>query len=416
VRGRPGRDRHHVHRHAHEHCRSRHFVDRRFLGYTSVGADARPADHRPPGHGQACGGGNNSGGSGDSGSGNSSNSSNNSGNGGGNSAGSGDGASDGEVKNEKLIVYTNANSDGRGEWWIEQAKQAGFEIELVGAGGADLTNRLIAEKNNPIADVVFGLNNIFYENLKKEGVITKYVPSWAPQVGENLNDPEGYYHGLVKQAIMIGYNADVYTPETAPKSWQDLYTNEAFKGKYEAPTALGRATMRLVVAGILMPYKDENGELGVAEEGWNELKKLYDNGLPMVEGEDLYANMAAGKIGIGTVVSGEKFKREQEYGVKVGTVAPEGGVPMVVEHIAIINGTKKMDTAQRFVEWFGSAEMQGKFAAEFSAMPVIPEAAQQAPDHIKELFASMKAQPLDWSFIAAHLDEWAEKIELQIIN
>ena len=32
-----------------------------------------------------------------------------------------------EVKNEKLIVYTNSNSDGRGEWWTEQAKQAGFE-------------------------------------------------------------------------------------------------------------------------------------------------------------------------------------------------------------------------------------------------------------------------------------------------
>jgi len=358
----------------------------------------------------ACGGGNNNG---NSGSGSETNSGSNSGN--ENTAGSGNGDS-GEVKNEKLIVYTNSNSDGRGEWWIEQAKQAGFDIEIVGAGGADLTNRLIAEKNNPIADVVFGLNNIFYENLKKEGVLTEYVPSWAPEVWENLNDPEGYYHALVKQAIMIGYNEAEYTPETAPKSWQDLYTNEAFKGKYEAPTNLTRATSRLVVAGILMPYIDENGDLGISEEGWNELKKLYDNGQPMVEGEDLYANMAAGKIGIGTVVSGEKFKREAEYGVKVGVVGPEGGVPMVVEHIAIVNGTKKLDTAQRFVEWFGSAEMQGKFAAEFSAMPVIPEAANQAPDHIKQLFGNMKAQPLNWSFIAEHIDLWAEKIELQIIN
>ena len=74
----------------------------------------------------------------------------------------------------------------------------------MGAGGADLTNRLIAEKNNPIADVVFGLNNIFYENLKKEDVLDQYVPQWASQVDSGLNDPEGYYHGLVKQAILIG--------------------------------------------------------------------------------------------------------------------------------------------------------------------------------------------------------------------
>ena len=71
-------------------------------------------------------------------------------------------------QNEKLIVYTNANSDGRGEWLIEKAKGAGFDIEIVGAGGADLTNRLIAEKNNPIADVVYGLNNMLYENLKRK--------------------------------------------------------------------------------------------------------------------------------------------------------------------------------------------------------------------------------------------------------
>ena len=72
------------------------------------------------------------------------------------------------AQNEKLIVYTNANSDGRGEWLIEKAKGAGFDIEIVGAGGADLTNRLIAEKNNPIADVVYGLNNMLYENLKRK--------------------------------------------------------------------------------------------------------------------------------------------------------------------------------------------------------------------------------------------------------
>jgi iron(III) transport system substrate-binding protein len=321
-----------------------------------------------------------------------------------------------EVKNEKLIVYTNSNSDGRGEWWIEQAKQAGFDIEIVGAGGADLTNRLIAEKHNPIADVVFGLNNIFYENLKKEGVLIQYVPSWASQVDAGLNDPEGYYHGLVKQAILLGYNADIYTSETGPKDWQDLYTNEAFKGKYEAPTRLDRATMRLVVAGILAHHRDESGDLGIADSGWDALQQLYDNGQPMVEGEDTYANMASGKVPIGTMVSGERVKREKEYGVTTGFATPDYGVPMVVEHIAIVNGTKKQDTAERFIEWFGSAEMQGAFAKEFSAMPVIAEAAEQAPDETKNMFANLKAQALDWGFIAENLDAWVEKIELQIMH
>jgi len=320
------------------------------------------------------------------------------------------------VKNEKLIVYTNANSDGRGEWLIEKAKTAGFEIELVGAGGANLTNRLIAEKNNPIADVVFGLNNMLYENLKKENVLTKYVPKWAGDVEPGLNDPEGYYHGLVKQAILLGYNPKNFTPETAPKDWTDLYKNDAFKGKYEAPTLLGQITPQLVVAGILTRYKDPKGDLGIAKEGWDEIKKLYDNGVRAVEGEDFYANLASGKTPLGAVVSGTLSKKEEQYKVKAGIVSPSVGVPMIVEHAAIVKGTKKLATAERFVEWMGSAEVQGEFAAKFNAMPANTKAADKASDSVKALYSSLKAQQLDWGFVADNIGKWVEKIELQIMK
>ncbi|AEI42902.1 extracellular solute-binding protein [Paenibacillus mucilaginosus] len=319
------------------------------------------------------------------------------------------------VKNEKLIVYTNANSDGRGEWLIEKAKSAGFEIELVGAGGANLTNRLIAEKNNPIADVVFGLNNMLYENLKKENVLTKYVPKWAGEVEPGLNDPEGYYHGLVKQAILLGYNPKHFTAETAPKDWTDLYKDAAFKGKYEAPTLLGQITPQLVVAGILTRHQDPKGELGISQEGWNEVKQLFDNGVRAVEGEDFYSNLASGKTPLGAVVSGTLSKKEEQYKVKAGIVNPSIGVPMIVEHAAIINGTKKKASAERFVEWMGTAEVQGEFASKFNSMPANTKAAAKANESVKALYSNLKAQPLDWGFIAGNIGKWVEKIELQIM-
>ncbi|TLS54194.1 extracellular solute-binding protein [Paenibacillus antri] len=320
------------------------------------------------------------------------------------------------AKNEKLIVYTNANSDGRGDWLVEKAKAAGFEIEIVGAGGADLTNRLIAEKNNPVADVVFGLNNMLYENLKKENVLIQYVPAWAADVEAGLNDPEGYYHGLVKQAILLGYNPDIISADKAPKDWLDLGNNPEFQGKYEAPTMLGQITPQLVVAGILTRYQDANGEYGIAQAGWDEIKKLYDNGVGAVEGEDTYANIASGKTPIGTIVSGTLKKKTEQYGVAAGTVSPEVGVPMIVEHAGIVNGTKKIDTAQRFVEWMGTAEVQGEFAAQFNAMPANTKAAEQANEEVKALYASLKAQAFDWGFISDNVGSWVEKIELEIMK
>ncbi|MDT3427352.1 iron(III) transport system substrate-binding protein [Paenibacillus forsythiae] len=318
--------------------------------------------------------------------------------------------------NDKLIVYTNANSDGRGEWLIAEAGKAGFDIELVGAGGADLTNRLIAEKNNPTADIVYGLNNMLYENLKKENVLTHYVPKWAGEVEEGLSDPEGYYHALVKQAILLGYNPEAFTPETAPKDWTDLYQNDAYKGKYEAPTLLGQMTPRLVVAGILTRYTDPSGDLGISEEGWNAVRKLYDNGVSAVEGEDFYANLASGKTPLGAIVSGTLAKKEEQYKVKAGIVSPEIGVPMIVEQAAIVNGTKKQATAERFVDWLGSTEVQGAFAAQFKAMPANNLASGQADPAVKALYSTLKTQPLDWAFMADHIEQWVEKIELQIMK
>jgi iron(III) transport system substrate-binding protein len=57
---------------------------------------------------------------------------------------------------QTLIVYTNSGSDGRGDWLKERAAQDGFTIEYVQLGAGDLANRLVAEKNNQIADLVFG--------------------------------------------------------------------------------------------------------------------------------------------------------------------------------------------------------------------------------------------------------------------
>ncbi len=76
-------------------------------------------------------------------------------------------APSGPPSGETLVVYTNSNGEGRGEWLTKKAAEAGFKIEIVGAGGADATNKLIAEKNNPIADVAFGLNNMYFDQINQ---------------------------------------------------------------------------------------------------------------------------------------------------------------------------------------------------------------------------------------------------------
>ena len=81
----------------------------------------------------------------------------------------------GSSKDDSIIVYTNSGSNGRDVFLKELAKENGFDINVVSGGGTDIANRLIAEKNNPIADVIFGLNNIEYEKLKKENILKNLI-------------------------------------------------------------------------------------------------------------------------------------------------------------------------------------------------------------------------------------------------
>ena len=110
----------------------------------------------------------------------------------------------GGTEDRSLIIYTNSASDGRGDWLTDLAEEAGFEIMVVHMGGGELTNRLIAEKNTQIADLVWGLNAVEYERLKKQDLLQKYEPTWAKEVDMVLGDPEGYYYPIVVQPLMMG--------------------------------------------------------------------------------------------------------------------------------------------------------------------------------------------------------------------
>lgn len=312
-----------------------------------------------------------------------------------------------------LIVYTNSGSGGRDAWLIEQAAAAGFDIEVLEGGGGDIANRIIAEKENPVADVVFGLNTMTYASMKAMDIFEQYEPVWASEVTPGLNDPENYYHGIVMQAIFLIYNSELYDETTAPSDWPDLWNNEEFHGLYWLPSSLGGGTTRTVISGILVRHRDENGEYGISDEGWSEIEKYFKYGTYEVEGEDFYSWLASGKTPFGQMWSSGIAQREEQYGVKAGLVGPEVGVPYVVEQVAILKGTDNLELAKQFVDWFGSAEFQQKWAAEWDTMPANTLAAAGASENMQNIFSTYPPQDIDWSFVAENIESWVEKIELQ---
>lgn len=316
---------------------------------------------------------------------------------------------------ETLVIYTNSNGEGRGDWLAAKSAEAGFKIEIVGAGGADATNKLIAEKNNAIADVAFGLNNMYFSQVKAAGALEPYEPSWAGEVDTELGDGETYWP-LVKQAILLGYNSDKIAKDAAPQDWTDLWTNNDFKARYERVTGLGTATAQLVFASILTRYRDDSGDLGISDEGWKQVEQYFQNGSPAVAKTDLFARIASGEVDMGQMPSSIIADREKSFKVNVETVIPSVGVPLAVEQIALVKGTKKKEQAQKFIDWFGSAEVQGEFAQKFNSMPVNKVAEAKANPDVVAFFADLKQQDIDWEFVQENMGAWVEKIELEYMT
>ena len=315
-------------------------------------------------------------------------------------------------KSQELVIYSNSASNGRGEWITEKAAEAGYKIRVVDIAGAELTDRLIGEKNNAVADMFFGLNTIEYEKLKKENLLAKYEPTWKADVDMSLGDAEGYYYPIaVQPLVLIGTDKT-----TMPSDWTDLIKDE-YKGKYGI-AGLNGGTSKTILASILARYKDDAGELNVSQEGWDLVKAYVQNAIVYAKGQDYITELLDEKnpLTYSMMWGSGVLQNEKERSVKFNVMTPEIGEPFVTEQAAVISTSKKAELAQDFINWLGSDKIQAEWSKKFGTIPANKKALEAATPEVKEFAAKTKPQQLDWKFIGEHIDSWVEKVELEFMH
>ena len=336
-----------------------------------------------------------------------------------------------------IRIYSNSNSAERAAWLVKTAGEAGFTVSIDDGSviSGDVAVLAAANENND-GDILFGLNETRwgqvidgeYENLS----VMDWKPSWEYDVGRFIYPDKAY--GLVIQNVLLFCRTDELGTNGEKLHfghWADIVDSGY---TWYRPNKVGGTTNSNINAAILYAFIDPSSPAGgITPDGWKTLWRFCAEGrsggddylygfLPINKGDvqisAYYSSSLYGQINAAEESSENPLR---------GTLEPENwalvdiddGTYYIAEYIGILEKSgrtaEQTEAVTAFAEWFGSAETQAAWGAEFDTYPCNSNAANILyPDGVPEIytlpnFALTEAKDAGVTYaayVASHADEW----------
>ena len=266
--------------------------------------------------------------------------------------------------------------------------KAVYDTEEAKSTGA--MNRLIAEKNNPQADVYWANEPIRAEVLKQKGIADSYVSVNAMDIPAVFKDPEGYWTGFSARARVLIVNNSV---ENKPATIM-AYTDPRWKGKSVITNPLF-GTTTAEIAALFTIWGDERAGEFMASLKLNSVAISTNNG----ESSDF---VAAGQYDFSLVDSDDVVNRMRQ-GKSVTMIYPDQGEDgtgcfIVPNAVVLIKGSRHPKEARRLIDYLLSRETEKKLAfADCAQIPLHPDV--PTPPELKAIKA-IKVMRVNYSEVA----------------
>lgn len=267
---------------------------------------------------------------------------------------------------EELLVYTAVEPEFLSVYKNTfEALHPDIDITYIRDSAGPITARLLAEKDNPKADVILGLSAISLEKLRLSGVLEPYRPLGADLLNPKMHAKDFSWFGINAWGGSICVNTELLKKEglPIPKSWADL-TDPQYKGKIVMPSPVASSTGFMFLLGWIQ---------GMGEtESWDYIKKLHKNILfYTASGARPAAMIAQGEIPI--ALTSEAFVRPfMRFSIPVETVEPQEGIAWDAEGSALTVGSHHPDAAKKFLD-FCASKAVADIAASFSGIAAIDQ-------------------------------------------
>ena len=308
---------------------------------------------------------------------------------------------------DTVVVYTSLENEEVVDY-LEFAKKdlPGIDVQAIRLSTGELGARMLAEKDNPQADCIWGWAVTNMAGFVKEGMLEPYKPVGWEKIPDRFKDADGNWVAIDMYGAAFIINTEVMKAKNLPKpmSWKDL-TNPVYKGLLIMPNPASSGTGFLQVASLLevldpdyktKPIKDNNA--------WDFLKELDKNmGQYIKSGSKPGKLTAAGEYAVGCSFA-FVYSSLKKKGFPVEMIIPEEGYSYELEANALLKGAKNKAAAKQFLDWAiskGTMERYAKFKLGVT-YPGIP-----GPEDLPQL-ATIKLAPMDFPWQAENRTEILE--------
>lgn len=247
----------------------------------------------------------------------------------------------------EITVYTALEDEQVSTYLAEfNKKYPDIKVNVVRESTGIITAKLLAEKDNPQADIVWGTAASSMMVLDNQGGLKEYAPEGVDRIlPEFKSDKEvPTWVGIDAWETAITVNTveaeKLGLPEI--KSYKDLL-DPAFKGHIVMSNPNSSGTGFLTVSAIL--------QLMGEEDGWKYLEDLDKNIAQYTHSGSKPAKMAAsGECAVG-ISFGYAGLSQKKDGAPVEVVFPEEGSGWDLEANALINKKEINPAAYTFLDW-----------------------------------------------------------------
>ncbi len=280
-----------------------------------------------------------------------------------------------------------------------------YDTEETKSTGA--MNRLIAEKNNPQADVYWANEPIRAEVLRQQGIATPYASSNAEGIPAAFKDANGYWTGFAARARVLLANKNAAAKPNSVLA----YADPQWRGKTVIANPLfGTTTTQ--IAALFVLWGDKRAQTFMNAMKANGTKLSPSNG----DSADL---VARGEFAFSLVDSDDVVNRIRQH-QPVELVYPDqgsGGLGcfLVPNAVVLIAGAPHPDLGKKLIDYLLSKETEARLARSDAAQ--IPlHAGVEGPPELRPL-DQLKTMQVDTGKIAEKLQaiqpflkRWVESV------